>query len=176
MTNPVTGWFLPPELCATVVREMEREGYWQWGEVNHGGDSEVDLKFRRAQWCPIPQSCEALVADRLLAVGRSLEQYYGRLDSFEGPNLLRYRTGDFFRPHPDEDPRTRVRPRKVTVTVSLNDQAFSGGALRLYQRPNGRHATVTARAGRFIAFPSRMLHEVTPITSGTRYALVAWLH
>ena len=64
----------------------------------------------------------------------------------------------------------------MTVSVSLNAQAFSGGALRLYQGEAGRHITVAPRAGRFVAFPSRMVHEVTPLTAGTRYSLVAWLH
>lgn len=176
MTKPVTGSFLPPDACAAVVREMERDSLWQWGDINHGGDSEVDLSFRRAQWCAVPRSCEALLADRLLAVGHGLEREFGALTSFEGPNLLRYREGHFFRPHPDEDPRTRVRPRKVTITVSLNDETFSGGTLRLYPGRDGHPMDVAPRCGRFVAFPSRMVHEVTPITNGTRYALVAWIH
>jgi predicted 2-oxoglutarate/Fe(II)-dependent dioxygenase YbiX len=176
MTHPVSGTFLSPRLCAAVVEEMERDGFWRWGEVNFGGGAEVDLNYRRAQWCTVPASCDSLIATRLLSIGRSLERYFRALNSFEGPNLLRYRAGDFFRPHPDEDPRTRIRPRQVTITVSLNDQEFSGGVLRLHQANRGRPLSVAPRAGRFVAFPSRMIHEVTPITAGTRYALVAWLH
>jgi PKHD-type hydroxylase len=29
--------------------------------------------------------------------------------------------------------------------------------------------------GTFIAFPSFMLHRVTPVTRGTRWSLVAWI-
>ncbi len=176
MTHPgVTGRFLSPAICEAIVGELERESCWQWGEVNYGGGSEIDLDFRRAQWCEMPPSCESVIAERLLAVARGLEREFGTLGSFEGPNLLRYRSGDFFRPHPDENPRTRIRPRKVTITVPLNDRGFTGGCLRLHA-PGGRTTTIPPAAGRFVAFESRMVHEVTQIVGGNRYALVAWLH
>jgi predicted 2-oxoglutarate/Fe(II)-dependent dioxygenase YbiX len=172
----VTGWFLPPHVCAAIVREAELHGWWQWGEVNYGGASEVDLTLRRTQWTRVPDSCETLIASRLSSISRSLERVFGPLRSLEGPNLLRYRPGDYFRPHPDEDPRTRVRPRRVTLSASLNQHEFSGGVLRLHG--STRHGMLSAppEVGRFIAFPSRTVHEVTPISQGSRYALVAWLH
>jgi predicted 2-oxoglutarate/Fe(II)-dependent dioxygenase YbiX len=170
----VTGAFLPPPICAAVVREVERDGYWRWGEINNGGASRVDLDFRRSQWCELPASCDRVIADRLLAIARSLRREFGPLTSLEGPNLLRYRPGDFIRPHPDENPRTLVRPRKVSIVAFLNGGEFAGGALRLHDR--GRVVSVEPRAGRFVAFPARTVHEVTPVAGGNRYALVAWLH
>ena len=41
-------------------------------------------------------------------------------------------------------------------------------------RDGGTVLTATRRAGSIIAFPSTTLHRVTPLTRGTRYALVAW--
>ena len=172
----VVGDFLPRALCDAVVREIERTGCWQWGEVKYGGAPRVDLNFRRAQWCAVPPSCQAVIAGRLLAIARGLDREFGPLNSFEGPNLLRYRSGDFFRPHPDENPRTRIRPRKVTITAFLNDGGFDGGWLQLHRQNGGRCITIVPQAGRFVAFPSRTVHEVTPIVGGNRYALVAWLH
>jgi hypothetical protein len=51
----VAGAFLPRELCSQVVQEIELDGCWQWGEINHGGRSQVDLKVRRVQWCPFQE-------------------------------------------------------------------------------------------------------------------------
>jgi PKHD-type hydroxylase len=34
---------------------------------------------------------------------------------------------------------------------------------------------MTKKQGTVIVFPSYVLHEVTPITQGTRHSLVAWL-
>jgi predicted 2-oxoglutarate/Fe(II)-dependent dioxygenase YbiX len=171
----VAGTFLPRELCSQVVQEIEREGCWQWGEINHGGRSQVDLKFRRVQWCPVPGSCSDIVAARLVSIARGLVPYFGAIRSFEGPNLLRYRPGDFFRAHPDENPVVRIRPRKVTVTAFLNS-GFEGGVLRLHASDGVEPLDILPRAGRFVAFRSSTVHEVSTITGGNRYALVAWLH
>ena len=170
------GTFLSRELCGQIVREIERDGSWQWGEINDGGKPHVDLTFRRAQWCRVPPSCEGLIAGRLLAMARALAPEFGRFRSFEGPNLLRYRPGDFFRAHSDENPSKRHDRRKVTITAFLNDRGFDGGVLRLYQPTGGRLLDIVPRAGRFVAFAPETMHEVTPIVGGNRYSLVAWLH
>lgn len=170
------GTFLPRDVCRQVVREIERDGCWQWGEINYGdGRSQIDLEFRRAQYSLVPESCAPLIAERLLAIARGLAPELGPFRGFEGPNLLRYRPGDFVRAHADEDPAKRLDRRKVTITAFLNDRGFEGGMLRLY-RPSGGAIEITPSAGRFVAFPADTRHEVTPITAGVRYALVAWLH
>jgi predicted 2-oxoglutarate/Fe(II)-dependent dioxygenase YbiX len=172
----VGGAFVARDLCRRIVHEVERDAWWQWGEVNHGGRSHLDLELRSVQVCPVVPSCETVVAGRLLAIARGLVPTFGRINSIEGPNLLRYRPGDFVGPHPDENPRTRVRPRKVTVVAFLNDRGFGGGVLSL-RRPGGRRTVhIAPRAGRFVAFPSDTVHAVSRTTGGNRYALVAWLH
>jgi predicted 2-oxoglutarate/Fe(II)-dependent dioxygenase YbiX len=178
MTSAIVigGHFLSREICTQVVREIERDGCWQWGEINYGGRSHVDLDFRRVQWCPIPRSCRTVIAARLLAIARGLAAHFGPVRSFEGPNLLRYRPGDFFHAHPDENPRTRLRPRKVTITAFLNDGDFDGGILRLQLRSGTEPFDILPCAGRFVAFPASTVHEVSTISAGNRYALVAWLH
>ncbi len=159
----VGGRFLAPALCYAVVAELERSAVWQWGEITRDGRAQVDTDFRRAQWCAVPASCEAIVAERLLAIGRGLRAVFGPLRTFEGPNLLRYRPGDFFRPHADVDSRIRVRPRRVTITAFLNDGEFDGGVLRIW--PSGRRPIdIPATTGRFVAFPAPTVHEVTPVS------------
>ena len=73
----IGGPFLSRELCSQVVQEIERDGCWQWGEINHGGRSHVDLDFRRVQWCPVPQSCRTVISARLLAIARGLALHFG---------------------------------------------------------------------------------------------------
>lgn len=172
----MTGEFLARTLCRQVVREIERDACWQWGEINRDGRSHLDLQFRRAQYSLVPASCIPLVAGRLLDIARGLAPELGPFRGFEGPNLLRYRAGDFVRPHMDEDPANRRDRRKVTITAFLNDRGFEGGMLRLYRPGGGGALEVAPSAGRFVAFPVETMHEVTPVTAGVRYALVAWLH
>lgn len=60
---------------------------------------------------------------------------------------------------------------KVTVISQLNPSGeFSGGDLELLEE-----GVVSMRAGTVIAFPSWQAHRVTPLTRGTRYALVGWI-
>jgi len=70
--------------------------------------------------------------------------------------------------------------RKLSVTVSLSDPAtYKGGNLRFDFGPHhdGKryHLCEEIRPrGSIIVFPSHVYHQVTPVTQGTRYSLVAW--
>lgn len=174
----IGGVLLPRQLCGEIVRELEREACWQWAEINYGkGEpSQVDRDFRSSQWCLVPPSCEPLIAARLLAVARGLERELGPFRGFEGPNIVRYRSGDFLRRHCDEDPAKRLYRRKVAIIAFLNDRGFEGGVLRVHPPNGGSPRDIVPAAGRFVAFPAETMHEVTPIRGGNRYVLVAWLH
>jgi PKHD-type hydroxylase len=64
--------------------------------------------------------------------------------------------------------------RKISVTVQLSrSEDYDGGDLELLfaSEPN----RLERARGTFIAFPSFVLHRVTPVTRGTRWSLVAWI-
>ena len=64
-------------------------------------------------------------------------------------------------------------PRKLSITLQLSDPAtYEGGDLQLHGRTEIDNAP-RAR-GTLVAFPSWVLHRVTPVISGTRRSLVAW--
>lgn len=65
-------------------------------------------------------------------------------------------------------------PRKLSVTIQLNDNDdFDGGELCLYE---GREPVQPPmHQGKMVLFPSYTLHEVRPVTRGTRYSLVCWI-
>jgi predicted 2-oxoglutarate/Fe(II)-dependent dioxygenase YbiX len=68
-----------------------------------------------------------------------------------------------------------IRPdRKISISIQLSNGAdYDGGDLELlYERQPHR---LDRTRGAFIAFPSFMLHRVTPVTRGTRFSLVAWI-
>jgi predicted 2-oxoglutarate/Fe(II)-dependent dioxygenase YbiX len=64
--------------------------------------------------------------------------------------------------------------RKLSFTVQLSEpEDYKGGDLCLYL---GDKAEVMKKEQGFVAlFPSYVLHEVKPVTSGTRYSLVSWI-
>jgi PKHD-type hydroxylase len=64
--------------------------------------------------------------------------------------------------------------RKLSIVIQLTDPAeYEGGDLLTItsDSPN----VVPKGLGMAVIFPSWMLHEVTPVTSGTRRSLVCWI-
>jgi len=64
--------------------------------------------------------------------------------------------------------------RKISISVQLSDPAdYEGGDLE-FSLGDGFYKGEAAR-GTVIAFPSFVLHRVTPVTRGVRWSLVAWI-
>lgn len=64
--------------------------------------------------------------------------------------------------------------RKLSLTIQLSSsEDYEGGDL-LLQTADIPDVMPTEQ-GKLIAFPSYVLHEVKPVTKGTRYSLVAWI-
>ena len=95
------------------------------------------------------------------------------LDAGDRPAVLRYEAGtnDHFRPHIDVGSTNSTR--KLSFVVQLTDpNTYQGGDLVFSDL--GRSAP--REQGTLIVFPSFLKHVVSPVVSGTRHALVSWLH
>lgn len=75
--------------------------------------------------------------------------------------------------HTDASGNTQT-PRKLSVVIQLSDpEEYQGGNLEIL---SSREPTViTKQKGLAVVFPSYVLHRVTPVTSGVRKTLVAWI-
>lgn len=97
------------------------------------------------------------------------------IDGLAGPiQLARYDEADagFYDWHMDWG--DVALDRKLSLTVQLSEPSdYDGGDLE-FRYSNERVRADRAR-GLIIAFPSFVLHRVTPVTRGTRYSLVVWL-
>lgn len=64
--------------------------------------------------------------------------------------------------------------RKVSMTLQLTDPAeYEGGNLQMMT--TGEPVNVRKQRGLIAIFPSYVLHQVTPVTQGSRQSLVAWV-
>ena len=64
-------------------------------------------------------------------------------------------------------------PRKLSFSLILsNSDEYKGGEFEFLI--GGDPLKVEQKRGRIIAFPSYIIHRVTPVTSGTRKSLVFW--
>ena len=66
--------------------------------------------------------------------------------------------------------------RKISYSILLNDPSeYEGGELHIWDgHGEGDTLIKDLKAGYLVAFPSFLLHEVTPVTKGTRKSLVCW--
>lgn len=65
--------------------------------------------------------------------------------------------------------------RKLSLIMQLSSpEEYEGGELKLYHSDDP--IIIKKEKGFIVTFPSHTLHEVTPVTKGERYSLVAWVH
>jgi len=64
--------------------------------------------------------------------------------------------------------------RKLSLTVQLTDPSeYEGGNFQVMT--TGTPVNARKQRGLIVAFPSYVLHQVTPVTQGSRQSLVAWV-
>lgn len=77
--------------------------------------------------------------------------------------------------HVDGGFQKNVAPRKLSMSLLLNDVSdFEGGEL-LVKNVDDNPITLEQKKGRAWFFPSYTLHTVTPVTRGERKSLVLWI-
>lgn len=153
-----------------------------------GGVDITDERRRRTSRVTMPNTDRLLVEGRLLALLPDLERYFDlKLSGLQRAQFLRYRRGDFFRPHRDSSDHPshgpELRSRTLSLVLFLNGQTrlpemntYCGGELRLFQLDDHPNPVgcITGEPGLLVAFASEVLHEVRPVTHGERQTVVAW--
>jgi PKHD-type hydroxylase len=92
---------------------------------------------------------------------------YARYDGAEGGHF------DWHKDYGKDYGAPDQEPRKLSLSIQLSDPAnYQGCDLEVR---GGNQVDVAPRTrGAVVAFPSYVLHRVTPITSGVRKSLVVW--
>jgi PKHD-type hydroxylase len=112
------------------------------------------------------------VLDSLFA--RGAEAFGLAVEPLSEPiQILRYETGGHFQMWHSDAGGDLVGKRRISMSVELSPLAdHQGGVLEVVPDPVGQ-PRILEQGGAHL-FPSQALHRVTPVTSGTRWALVAW--
>jgi len=113
---------------------------------------------------------------RMTDIVTSLNDRFFKFDLFgatEGLQFTKYvaPSGKYGR-HVDSAFGAAVRKLSFTLQLSAPSD-YEGGNLNLYlsEKPE----IMDKSQGFVVVFPSYVLHEVTPVTKGTRYSLVSWI-
>jgi predicted 2-oxoglutarate/Fe(II)-dependent dioxygenase YbiX len=187
--------FLDPEACRRIagdVRTAHRAPARVYRQAAPA--AEIDRRLRKTAVAEVPSGTDAAVARALGGVRPALERHFGLTFTGQQPiDFLVYGPGDFFEAHADGGSASApgseavVVARRVSAVLFLNDRSddvpapagtFSGGDLtfRLLDDPRAQACgfPLRAEAGLLIAFPSELVHEVTPVTSGERLTAVTF--
>ncbi len=168
-----------PEFCELLIDYFESRPSQDSGfaaEVDGRTQLVVDpaLKRRRDVAIEHPQlqtAIEARLVHRLLPMVRAAFNW--KAEYIERFLIARYASADrgFFVAHRD-DAVPGSAHRKFAVTVNLNAEGFRGGDLRF---PEFGPRAYRPPTGGAVVFSCSLLHEVTPVTEGVRYAFLPFL-
>ena len=146
------------------------------------GNKEVSLtETRRSKvsWIAPRPDTEFIferIAQSLMTLNKSFYNY--SLTHIEDLQFSEYDNTyqGMYRNHTDDGHDSAVT-RKLSFTIQLSDSdEYKGGELLLYRFRLDKPEIAQREKGMMIAFPSSTIHEVTPVTVGTRYSLVGWAH
>jgi PKHD-type hydroxylase len=144
------------------------------GEIQNSSRSS-EIRSSSISWLT-PSDNLLWAYQRLTSIVDSLNADYFKFDLFgitESLQFTKYSSPDGkYSKHIDMIFNGPVR--KLSLSVQLSDgETYEGGDLNLYV--NDQPSTMKRDQGSVIIFPSYVFHEVTPITSGTRFSLVSWV-
>lgn len=135
----------------------------------------TDIRESHVAWI-FPNEHTGWIFEKMSNIVTDLNNRFFKFDIFgavEGFQFTRYvAPGGRYGRHVDNSYNTTVR--KLSFTLQLSDpREYEGGELCLYY---GKDPEIMKKEQGYVAlFPSYTLHEVTPVTRGTRYSLVSWI-
>lgn len=175
MMVEIPGVFSPDEVRR--FRELLEKAPWQDGRYTAGQiAARVKANQQLPQDDPISQQLANAVLERLSQVPRFLSVALPL--KILPPRFNRYTGGGTYGDHIDSAifsvPGTPHRIRgDLSSTIVFSDLSEYDGGELIVQGDFTRH-TVKLPAGHMILYPSGSLHQVTPVTRGTRFAAFFW--
>ena len=133
------------------------------------------LRITHTAWIE-PNADTKLLFDRMQGVAQSLNDQTYQYDLRGFSENFQYTVyhgseGGHYDWHVDHGPL--AVPRKLSMTVQLTDPSEYQGC-ELQFCAGGDIEIAPRERGTVVAFPSYVLHRVTPVISGTRRSLVVW--
>jgi PKHD-type hydroxylase len=98
------------------------------------------------------------------------------ITAFEQTQHIKYDEGSYFKWHIDENNWVPGKSaynlmKKLSFSILLNDD-YTGGEFDIFTT---KQETLDLKKKDMLIFHSDILHQVRPVTSGTRYSLVGWI-
>nr|WP_246387555.1 2OG-Fe(II) oxygenase [Chiayiivirga flava] len=159
------------EECERIVA-IARAHPGSQGTVDARADAADPIRRSTVRFLNPEPASEWIFARLDQAVTRLNAAYAFELQAFaEGVQIASYTDGGHYGWHADLGPGAFSR-RKLSLSVQLSPDAdYDGGDLEfLVSRDSAARSQ-----GALIAFPSFLVHRVTPVTRGERWSMVSWI-
>jgi PKHD-type hydroxylase len=176
--GPIAVWkdvFTPKELDA--IEALGDALMPMRAEIAGRADNPEKLRITRVAWMernPETAWLYARLEELVLTLNKEFYSFdlYGLVEAFQY-TVYDDQEGGHYDWHVDLGGND-VEPRKISLSLQLTDPSRYKGCDLVLQAGNGTYSAERAR-GTLIAFPSYVLHRVTPIESGIRKSLVIWV-
>ena len=162
---------LSPQSCETLL--SMGDGKWNQGTTGDAGA--VDKTTRKSDIVWLDEQWVTEMVWPYMEFSNEQGGWKYDIASAENYQLTRYAKDDFYSWHIDgmgshNELFGSGITRKLSMTIVLNSD-FEGGELEI----KGAEVQVPRlEKGSIVVFPSFCEHRITPVTKGTRHALVAW--
>jgi PKHD-type hydroxylase len=161
------------EECQTIINIAKNKG------LIKGKTKGITKDVRDSKVCWLyPTDGIDWVFRRVTDITLNLNERFFKFDIFglnEGFQFTNYEapSGKYGK-HVDRSMNISVR--KLSISIQLtNPEEYEGGELKLYEEDDEKANIMDKAQGTLIIFPSYVLHEVMPVTKGTRNSLVSWV-
>lgn len=147
-------------------------------EVGSGNNIAADTSIRNSNIAFIRSSDKEnkWIFERITRSVLNINREFWNFDlkRIETLQYSEYSVGQFYQEHIDMMyESTNQAIRKLSFTIQLtNPDEYEGGDVIIR---DGSPSAIHKQKGTICFFPSYLLHEVTPVTKGTRHALVGWV-
>jgi len=161
-----------------LIIKMGKELSLVEASVNNSGIPKFDTRRSKIGWFQPGVSTDFIFSRIRDAINRLNAQFYQyTLTEMEDIQFSEYDETyqGMYRNHTDDG--FEGYGRKLSFSLQLSDEEdYTGGDLLIYRFKLTDGLQVPKTRGLLTIFPSWTIHEVTPVTRGTRNSLVGWVH
>ena len=169
-----------PDECKMILDEYMDSDHWKSATVSSHSVANTSVRNCDIIGISTPDTINKNRLHRVMidktifkGVDKAAQRYMREfpncfLKSDSGYDLLRYKTGGYYRQHTDS---FKEQPRTLALSINLNDD-YLGGNLAFFDQ----ETQIRGGAGSVVLFPANFMypHEITDVTEGTRYSIVTW--
>ena len=179
-------WYLtelPENTIKDIIKEVNdiNDSNFEDSLVNLKPEGSIETEIRKSEncWIMSPHWISGFLWNYIMKANRENFLYdishiqYGKIQ------CTRYKQGDYYNWHTDQDISTIVSPdqevRKLSFSLQLsNEDDYVGGNLEFTDVDKVKY-TAPRNRGCLIVFDSRTIHRVSQVESGVRKSLVGWV-